>query len=172
MLTLGAFILLAVILTSFYSLLANSGDTINDAQSGISSLTYATTYMELAEGLSFDEATVDSFITTSGIGLLKSPASLGPENPPPPGELAETSFQGFDDIDDLNNFAIVDSSLKGITGTFKTTFRVFYVNPNDVSQISASRTFVKRVDMKVWRLYPPSLDTLNHSFVMGYFHYD
>lgn len=172
MLTLGAFLLLSVILTSFYRLLANSGDTINDAQAGISSLTYATTYMELAEGLSFDEVTVDSFLTTAQIGLLTSPMNLGPENPPPSGESTENNFTSFDDIDDLNNYSVIDSSLKGITGTFKTSFRVHYVNPLDLSQTSVTRTFVKRVDMTVCRLYPPGRDTLTHSIVMGYFHYD
>lgn len=172
MLTLGAFLLLAIILTSFYRLLANSGDTINDAQAGISTLTYATTYMELAEGLAFDEASVDSFLTTSQIALLTPPGMLGAENPPPAGEAVEDNFNGFDDIDDLNNFSIVDSTLKGITGSFQTTFKVYYVNPLDISQVSSTRTFVKRVDMKVWRIYPPSRDTLSHSIVMGYFHYD
>ena len=172
MLTLGAFVLLSVILTSFYRLLANSGDTINDAQAGISSLTYATTYMELAEGLAFDEMTVDSFVTTAQIGLLTAPVSLGAENPPPGGEATEDKFVGFDDIDDLNNYTIVDSTLKGITGSFRTTFKVYYVSPTNVSLISATRTFVKRVDMKVLRIFPPSRDTLNHSIVMGYFHYD
>ena len=171
MITLGAFLLLAVVLTSFYRLLANSGDSINEAQTGISSLTYAATYMELAEGLAFDEATVDSFVTTSGINLLTPPDHLGPENPAPGGELPETNFMGFDDFDDLNNYTVVDSTLKGVTGTFRTTFSVHYVNPNDISQISATRTFVKRADMTVVRVYPPSTDTLKHSIVMGYFHY-
>ena len=128
--------------------------------------------MELAEGLAFDEMTVDSFLTTSQIDLLTSPASLGPENPPPIEEPTESSFSSFDDIDDLNNYSVVDSSLKGITGAFNTTFKVSYVNPLDISQVSLVRTFLKRVDMKVWRIYPPSRDTLTHSIVMGYFHYD
>lgn len=171
-LTLGAFILFSTLLTAFYRTLANSGDTVGEAQAGISALTYATTYMELASGLAFDEVTVDSFLLGSNVNALKSPTTLGPENPPPGGEPVENGFSHFDDLDDLNNFVIVDSTLQGISGVFKTKFTVCYVNPLDVSQISSTRTFVKRLDMAVTRISPATKDTLKYSIVTGYFHFD
>lgn len=172
MLTLGAFVIFSMILLSFYKILAESSVTINDAQSGVSYLTLATTYMELAQGLSFDETTVDSFLTPSQINTLKAPANLGPDNPPPAGELTENNFKSFDDLDDLKNYEVIDSSLAGILGKYKTRFDVNYVNPLNVDLVSATRTFVKRLDIKVTRIYPSSKDTLKISLVMGYFHFD
>jgi hypothetical protein len=164
MLTLGSFILLSTILVAFYGNLAVGETTVSNAQAGINELTYATTYMELANGLAFDEFTVDSFVTTANISRLTDPAYLGRENPAPTPEPNEVGFTTFDDIDDLNNF--------GISGVFKTTFKVKYVDPLDLNLVKTTRTFVKRIDMNVVRLYPASTDTLRYSTVMGYFHFD
>ncbi len=172
MLTLGSFILLSTILVAFYGNLAVGSETVSDAQAGINQLTYATTYMELANGLSFDEATVDSFVTTASISRLTAPSDLGYDYPAPYPESEETNFTTFDDIDDLNNFTIVDSTLFGISGVFKTKFKVQYVDPLDVNLVKSTRTFVKRIDMTIVRLYPVSHDTLRYSMTMGYFHFD
>jgi hypothetical protein len=171
-LTIGALAIFSLILVSFYRILAQSSVGVNDAQAGVSALTLATTYTEYAQGLSFDEATIDSFITPSELNSLTAPDKLGPDNPPKTGEPSENSLKAFDDVDDLKNFEVVDSTLKGVIGTYKTRFDVNYVNPLNVDQISASRTFAKRLDLKVWRIYPPSTDTLKSSIVMGYFHFD
>ena len=171
-LTIAAFVLLSTIMVGFYRNLARSGDTVVDAQSGIAELTLATTYMELSQGLAFDEATIDSYYTAAQINALTSPSSLGPNNPPPSGEPTEAGFSTFDDIDDLNSFSITDSSFRGISGIYRTTFSVSYVNPSNLSQVSTTRTFCKRVDMSIWRLYPPATDTLRHSIIVGYFHFD
>jgi len=170
-LTLVAFMLLSTIMVGFYRNLARGGDTVVDSQSGITELTLATTYMELAQGLAFDEVTVDSFLTTTQLAALTDPSHLGVDNPPPSGEPTEVGFGTIDDIDDLNNYAIVDTSFKNISGIYKTTFSVKYVNPSNISQTSTVRTFVKRVDMSIWRIAPASKDTLKHSIIMGYFHF-
>jgi hypothetical protein len=173
MITLLAFTLLMTILVSFYRLLGQSGDTIGNAQQGISEQTLVTTYTELANGLYFDEFSLDSNITPSEINTLTSPTKLGPDNPPPTGEATEADLKTFDDFDDLNNFDIVVSSMPGVIGSYKTHFDVYYVNPTDVNtKVTTSRTFIKRLDMKICRLYPPSKDTLKTSIIMGYFHFD
>jgi hypothetical protein len=171
-LTLFAFMLFSTILVSFYRLLGQSGDTIGNAQQGISEQTLVTTYTELANGLYFDEVSQDSNVTPSEINSLTSPTKLGPDNPPPTGEDNETNLKTFDDFDDLNNYDIVVSSMPGVIGTYKTHFDVYYVNPTNIDVKVASRTFIKRLDMKICRLYPPSKDTLKTSVIMGYFHFD
>jgi hypothetical protein len=123
--------------------------------------------MELAQELCFDEATIDSNLTPAEINSLTAPGSLGPEDP-----TVEKDLKTFNDIDDWNNFQIVDSTMQGIVGTYKTKFSCYYVNPLNIDQVSASRTFAKRLDISVWRLKPPSNDTLKTSMVMGYFHFD
>jgi hypothetical protein len=167
-----AFVLFYVFLIAFYNVLVQSTLGVNNAQAGISALTLATTYSEFAEQLSFDEATIDSFITYAELNSLTAPTSLGPDNPPPTGEPTENTLKAFDDIDDLKGYTITDSTLNGIVGTYKTIFDVNYVNPASVDQISSTRTFVKRLDIKVVRISPPSTDTLKSSIVMGYFHFD
>jgi hypothetical protein len=170
--TIMAFVLFYVLLISFYNILAQSTIGVNNAQAGISALTLATTYQEFAQQLSFDEATIDSFLTNSELNSLTAPGNLGVDNPPPAGEPTENTLKAFDDIDDLKGYTIVDSTLAGIVGTYKTSFDVNYVNPANVNQISATRTFVKRLDIKIWRINPKSTDTLTSSIVMGYFHFD
>jgi len=172
LITLGAFVLLSTLLVTFYQLLGQSGETVQSAQQGITALTLLTTYTELAYGLHFDEATIDSFITPSQINLLTHPSNLGKENPPPTGEETEADFKTFDDFDDLNGYEIIEDNIPGVVGTYKARFNVYYVNPQNIDQKMNSRTFVKRCDVKIWRDDPPSKDTLSSAIVMGYFHFD
>lgn len=166
MLTIGAVLLFSTMLIAFYRLLANSSETLNNAQAGISELTFATTYMELAQGLAFDENTDSTYLDPSQISQLTAPDELGPDT------TDENQFGHFNDIDDLNNYEIVDTSQQGISGVYKTHFNVYYVNPTNLNQLSTSRTFVKRVDLWVLRISPASTDTLRNSLVFGYFHFD
>ncbi|MBI4546478.1 MAG: hypothetical protein HY707_00750 [Ignavibacteriae bacterium] len=179
-LTIGAFILLSNILITFYRLLAESGETINSSQSVITAVSLATTNIQIAQGLHYDEKTINSFINGQSelnrltpLGLLGRDSwygvdSLGndtlestPELPP------ENQIKYFDDFDDFNGWEQRDTTLEG--GIFKTTFLVYYVNPDNVSEPSLTQqTFVKRMDMKIWREFPPSRDTLRTSFIMGY----
>ncbi|MGB2960608.1 MAG: hypothetical protein WBG01_01155 [Bacteroidota bacterium] len=168
-LTIGAFIVLTTILQNFYRLLGNTGDDITDAQDMILATTIATSYLEMAQGLAFDEVTDTSSVALGNTAALTAPYAMGPD------EADEDSVHKFDDFDDFHQF----STVRMATGTnrrFATSFSVSYVNPGDVSQASATRTFLKRIDLKTWRSYPPPegspLDTLRLSLVMGYFHFD
>jgi hypothetical protein len=169
MLTIGGFIILTTILTSFYGLMGNAGDDVRDAQDMILATTIATSYIEVAQGLAFDEITDTSNIALHNLAALTEPASLGPES------SAEDSIQKFNDFDDFNRF-VAERTATGTNRRYKTQFTVTYVNPNDVGQVTASKTFVKRLDTKTWRSFPPpagtALDTLRLSFVLGYFHFD
>lgn len=166
---MGAFIIFSLMMITFYKLLANSGDMINNTQAGVSEISYATTYMELAQGLAFDEVTQDDL--KHNASSLTPVGSLGPDAAPT-GEPAENCFSSFDDFDDLNGYEIIDSSQQGITGIFKTHFKVYYVNSTDLDAVASTPTFVKRCDMWVLRLSPPSRDTMKMSLVLGYFHFD
>jgi hypothetical protein len=169
MLTIGAFMLFSLMLVTFYKLLANSGDMINNTQAGVSEISYATTYMELAQGLAFDEVTQDDLKHDST--SLTPVANLGPDVAPS-GEPTENCFSNFDDFDDLNGYEIIDSSQQGITGIFKTHFKVYYTKSSNLDLVSTTPTFIKRCDMWVLRLSPPSPDTMKMSLVLGYFHFD
>jgi hypothetical protein len=169
-LTVGAFMLLSTILLSFYGLVADSNKTFDTTQGDITEVALAISYQEVIQGMAFDEVTVDSFLTASQKNSLST--SLGPDNPPPAGEPSETNMETFDDIDDFNGYQIDQVNPGGVLGTYRTHFNVYYVDPNNINSVSSGKTFVKRVDMKLWRASPPGQDTLQTSFVVGYFHFD
>ncbi len=67
--TIVAFVFLTTILVNFYGLVASTGDDISSGQDGILETTIATSYMELAQGLSYDE-----IIDSSDIAIHNSRA--------------------------------------------------------------------------------------------------
>ncbi len=160
LITIGAFVLLMTMLVSFYRILAQGGQTVDASQTAITEVSLATSYTQLAQALHFDEATRDTFLLSTS--LLSS--TLGPE-------VGDDSIDAFDDFDDFNGLNHIATSLASNSGTYKTKFVVNYVVPSNISQISASKTFVKRMDMTITRINPPSTDTLRVSVVMGYWHF-
>ena len=165
-LTIGAFILLTSILQGIYSSIGSIGNDISGGQDGILATTIATSYIEYANGLAFDDIT-----DTSDVALT-SPATL---TYPPGPEAGETGFDTFNDFDDLNGF-VDEKTAGGSSRKYKTLFTVSYVDSSDVSHVVAYRTYLKRLDMRTWRTFPvPTsdeiVDTLRTSIVMGYFHF-
>ena len=166
LLSLGAFMLLSTILLNFYSVLASSGDIIANGQDGILATTIATSHMEVAQGLAFDEVTDTSDAAITNVSLLTSAGSLGPDG------SAEDSISAFNDFDDFNNFSIEEEA-SGTNRRYRTSFKVYYVDPANVDNTTTTRTFVKRMDLRTWRTFPPgAVDTLQLSVVLGYFHFD
>ena len=168
-LTIGAFMFLTTILTNFYRIVAQTGDTITSGQDGILATTVTTSYMEIAQGMAFDEVTDTSNVKLANATTLTSPLALH-------AEAGEDSLREFDDFDDFNGLTL-EKSATGSDKRYRTTFTVQYVNPANVILYSSARTFVKRMDLKTWRVYPPApagteLDTVRMSLVMGYFHFD
>jgi hypothetical protein len=70
----------------------------------------------------------------------------------------------------------MDREVGGSGRVYRTQFNVVYVDPANLAGTSSVRTFCKRLDMKMWRIAPSSggqqIDTLQMSYVMGYFHFD
>jgi len=164
LITIFAMMLLTTILLNFYGLLSNNNDTIAGGQDGVLMTTLATSYLEVASGLAFDEITDSSDIAIGNPNLLSF--ILGRDN------AGEDSIYHFNDFDDFNNF-LVEEMANGTTRKYKTLFKVQYVNPGNIETVSALPTFVKRMDLKTWRTFPPGkTDTLNLSMAMGYFHFD
>ncbi|MBX2989782.1 MAG: hypothetical protein KF749_01295 [Bacteroidetes bacterium] len=167
-LTLGAFMLLTTILLNFYSVLAKSSDIVESGQDGILATTLSVSYTEIAQGLAFDDITDTSDAAIGNTNLLTPSAYLGPDN------YLETTIDTFNDFDDFNNFSI-EREASGTNRRFRTTFKVHYVDPANVNNITTNRTFTKRMDVKTWRTFPAvsgKVDTLRMSVVLGYFHFD
>jgi hypothetical protein len=169
LLTIGAFFLLTNILLGFYNLLGATGGDISGAQDLILATTIATSYIELAQGLAFDEVTDTTSAAIGNPSIMTPAGKLGPET-------GDDSIAVFNDFDDFNGLTI-ERPATGVNKRFTTKFVVQYVNPDNVDAVSSSRTFMKRIDLKIWRSFPsPSaderLDTLQVSFGLGYFHFD
>jgi hypothetical protein len=169
LLTIGAFILLTSILLGFYRLLGATGDDITNAQDLILATTIATSYVELAQGLSFDEVTDTTSAAIGNPSIMTSASQLGPE-------AGDDSIAVFNDFDDFNRL-VVEKAATGTNKRFTTSFRVNYVRPDNVDSYSTSQTYTKRLDLKTWRSYPTptsneTVDTLRMSIVVGYFHFD
>jgi hypothetical protein len=167
LLTIGAFILLTTMLQGVYSSIGNIGASINGGQDGILTTTIATSYIEMANGLAFDQATDTSDVA------LSAPAAL---TYPPGPEAGETDLNSFNDFDDLNGF-VDDKTAGGSSRQYRTRFTVSYVDSNDVSKSVTYKTYLKRLDLKTWRISPVPdpdeiIDTLRTSVVMGYFHFN
>jgi len=166
LLTIAAFILLTTILQGVYSSIGRTGEDISGGQDGILATTIATSYIEFANGLAFDQVT-----DTSDVALT-SPLSLTYPLGPEPGD---TAIDAFNDFDDLNGYS-EEKTAGGSSRRYRTTFVVSYADTSDISKSVNYRTYLKRLDMRTWRTFPaPSsdeiIDTLKTSIVMGYFHF-
>jgi hypothetical protein len=164
MLAVGALVLLTTIMMNFYRIFGHSWDTVDATQMGIDATTIATSFMEVAHGLSFDEISDTTYITN--LSQLTAPGSLGREG------AHDDSLHKFNDFDDFHGFETeVDA---GENGTYGARFEVHYVEPTNVMAPVNYRTYTKRLDMWIWRQDPPpppgfEEDSLSMFTVMGYF---
>jgi len=169
LLSIGAFVILTTILSNVYGILGSTGDNISEAQDMILANTIASSYLEIAQGLAFDHISDTSDVAIGNAMALTAADMLGPDG------SDEDSIAGFTDIDDFNGLTF-ETTATGSDKRFMTEFKVSYVDPNNIDAISATQTFVKRMDLKIWRSFPPpeglATDTLRMSHVMGYFHFD
>jgi hypothetical protein len=168
-LTIGAFMFLTTILLNFYRVAAETGDSIASGQDGILATTIAASYSEIAQGLAFDNVTDSTNAAVASPTLLTAAADLGRE-------AGEDSLYQFNDFDDFNGLAL-EKQATGTNRRYRTLFTVSYVNPDNINQITTARTFVKRMDLKTWRISPPAaspteIDTVRTFLLLGYFHFD
>lgn len=170
LLTIGAMALLSTVLLNFRGLVNDSSDDISRSEDMILAATVATSYLELAQAMAFDTSTDSSYITPTESAKLTLPQKLGPET------ADEDTIAEFNDIDDFNKYQVTKQV--GTTRRhFTTKFEVNYVDPASVTTIASKQTFVKRLDAKTWRSFPPrpggeAPDTLRMSLVLGYFRFN
>jgi hypothetical protein len=166
--SIAALILLSTVMTNFFELTGNVGNDIASGQDGILLTSLATSYIEVAQGLAFDELTDTMNVTGAQLNQLTPANNLGPE-------AGNDSLGAFNDIDDFKGLTL-DREVGTSGRKYRTVFDVVYVDPSTLSSTSVVRTFCKRLDMKMWRIAPSaaeqSVDTLRMSYVMGYYHFD
>ena len=171
LITIFAMMLLATILLNFYNLLNQNGDIVTSGQDGILMSTIAASYIEVASGLSFDSVTDTSTIALRDPTKLTAANKLGTES------SDEDSLYDYNDFDDFNGptytGTTIEQQANGTNRKYKISFKVQYVRPDNVTLVSASQTYVKRLDIKVWRSFPPGqTDTLKVSSIKGYYTFE
>jgi hypothetical protein len=184
-LTTGALVLLG---TTVYTVNQNSlqqGTVLRQTKLGIYAVSLATSYIQRASGMDYDEKTV----VRPPLGTLPAPATIfsanlgietGGQNiyGPPEWVGKDTSF---DDFDDYNNFAI-DTAITNVD-RFHVVAYVYYVNTNPpLYSFSTVPTWLKRMDIRVFssidrKVYERSvgdadtsgIDRINLSYIFSFY---
>jgi len=157
MLSLIAMMLLSVVV------LRQTGDTLETSDAVLASkleimaVSEASSTLEKISQLAFDQHTKDSTFTGK-VWQLTSPALLGPD-------AGEDSVQKFNDIDDFNNYAFVDTTA---LGNFSITCKVVYVDAANLDAQYGAQTWHKKVTVIVHGPSPAMTDSVQCSQVISY----
>lgn len=182
MLTTAALILLGLTIFSVNSNTLQNGVILNQTEIGISAVSLATSYIQKASDLRFDEKTINNFIQTDASGTrlvaptttnLTSNARLGRDG------TTETANQDttFDDFDDYSGFWKTTDTIPGVD-VFTTRDTVYYINPQAPNLRVTGPTFFKRMDIRVFGTVgraaftgqtDKGIDTIKLSYIYSYY---
>lgn len=152
MLTIGAMILLSILILRVNGTFLTTGTTLMDTKFGVLATSIATSEIEEISGKAFDNYTASN--PTKNLNDLS--ANLGPDS----GETIST----YNDIDDYNGYVKTDSSMP--SAIFKTLCTVCYVSSNNLEQASSTKTWFKKITIQVTSKSMP--DTVRVSTVYSY----
>jgi hypothetical protein len=171
MLTIMALMLLGRLILTVNRTVLETGSTKDVAEYRITATSLGTSLMENAHDLAFDEATVDTFLTSSQSSSLTAAASFG-------AEAGETGYTLFDDIDDYHNYVRVDTVPN--SAIFFTSAKIEYiaVTPPTSFTVTTTRTFNKMITVYVTSPYMmeysldiPKQDTLIFQSIFSYWYF-
>lgn len=179
MLTIAAMAMLAVLTMSYYAAVGNSGKSLSMTTAGLTATTVATSYIERATNTAFDEKSDTSSLPLKNPDYLTHWDSLGRD------QANEVAIDSLDDFDDFNgwveNYSPTwiqgNDTLNWMNESYRVGFKVYYVDTTDFMTPVPKRTFIKRMDLTVWRTWPPNdptlggIDTVKMSTIYGYFKY-
>ncbi len=176
----GAMFLLGVIILSANSTFLQNEKVVTDSEFGVAAISLATSLIEEAQGKSFDQATVDSGVTSPTD--LTPAAYFGP-SADESYRSTEPTKSDFDDLSDFNGFwieyvndttqpqvATYRGNSKGFRADYCLRVKVEYVTAGggtaDLDNPSASRTWHKKLTVTVTS--PSSSDTLVVPTIISY----
>lgn len=171
MLTILALGLLSLITLRYYSSVGQAGLTLTQSNSGLAATTVLTSFIERSQNMAFDAVT-DTLAQNrvlANANLLTPAGALGPES-------GEIHYEDFNDFDDFNGLTVDYPVGEEI---YRVKCAVNYVSLDNINVIVLNPTFLKRLDIKVWRSYPPAdtnttftIDTVQMSTLFGYFKFN
>ena len=166
LLTVFAIILLGNIILTTNRGISNSSQVLTQTSIGIDCVSLATSTIEKAQRLPFDEHTKDSTWQNS-LTALTPPASLGQEHP------GDT----LSDYDDYNGYPGGPNGSRTetdplLTGIYKVMTQVHYVTRDASGNFvisTGSATWSKRLDIWVWNTADPT-DTVKMTDIFSYWY--
>ncbi|MFA5833440.1 MAG: hypothetical protein WDA22_08185 [Bacteroidota bacterium] len=173
LLTIMALMLMGRLILTVNRTTLETGSTKDIAEYRITATSLGTSLLEYANDLAFDEATADTFLTSTQSSSLTTPASFGPD-------AGESGYTLFDDIDDYHGYVRIDSIPN--SAIFYTTARVEYlsVTPPSTVTTTTSKTWNKMITIYVTSPYMvdysvdptnPRPDTLTFQSVFSYWYF-
>ena len=154
MITLGAMVLLSVVILRVTTNFMNTDILLMESQFGVLGVSLATSIMEEATGKSFDEESDSGTVLT-----LSDLSTIGPDA----GEV----YPDFNDFDDYDGLIKIDSSMP--SAIYKVECNVDFVTPANLDGVSAAKTWHKR--LKVLVTTTSSTDTIELETIYSYFYY-
>ena len=150
LLTAGAVVLIGLTVSSVQKNFSNNGFIFQQMEIGIYKVSLGTSILEEAMGRAFDENSLETDISS----LSSLTGALGKES----GEV----YPEFDDFDDYNGLRTTLAT-EGVDSLF-TLCKVVYVDPTNPDGSSSSRTWHKKIVVKVWGSVEPDTLTFQHVF--------
>ena len=165
-LTIGAFILLMLLIVGVNSRTLSTEDIMYNSNFGITATSIASSVIEDASKKRFDKYYyVDSTAVYDPIYFTQAD-SLGPD----PGEDPNNP-KTFDDFDDYNEYNILDTAMANQTAIFNVSCNVCYVNAvnGQLDGESNTQTNHKKIIVKVWSV--SMKDTIVMSSIYSYWNF-
>ena len=160
LLTVGAMVLLGTTVLTVNKSFTQQGVVLEQTEIGVYGISVATSVVEEASGMAFDQATVGNSVTTTA--SLTVPNRLGPDL----GEITHPqSTAMFNDFDDYNGLQM-GVKIAGVD-SFTVKAKVYYIDPSLPETPSSSSTFFKRLDVQVYSA--STADTIKMSYIFSYF---
>ena len=161
MITIGALVLLSMIILRMNNGFLNTNSILLDSKLGVIANSIATSVIEEATGKAFDNNSDSSNVTS----LTDLTSTLGKES----GEV----YPNFNDIDDYDGYSRIEASVPA--AEFHINCVVDYVKDTDLDGKTTSRTWNKKITVYV---SSPSMlgqdeipDTLSMSAVYSYWYF-
>lgn len=160
LLTIGAIMILGGVILSVNNNINNTSGILFHSNIGIEEVSLASSVMETAQGLAFDEVTDTGSVSTTD--RLTPANALGQEN----GD--STDLNDFDDFNGLNNMGRLEVDTLS-SGIYYVLTKVCYVDQNDLMGRAGSQTWNKRLDVWVWN--SATTDTVKMNTVFSYWNF-
>jgi hypothetical protein len=179
MLATGAMVLLGTTVLTVNRNNLNNGTILRQTELGIYAVSLATSYLQRAASLDFDECTVGGLVYINipmpqppsiPAGTLTTPANLKCDA----GE-SQAYDHTFDDFDDYNTFT-KDTTVADVD-KFHVSAVVYYVGQSPpYNKVTANATWLKQMDIKVNNTVDRKVftnqtgtDTIRMSYIMGFY---